>query len=225
MAASFGPDTPTLFYGPRAHADPGGRNARVWLGWPAWAFRVVAPELRSGQLNALQKAVLGVLRASKLTGAELGYRLGVHRELAAFVVDDLQGQRYVDSNWAVTGTGLKLLEEEQATSTKLVPGWVFRDGLGGSLLPFVAATLEYAPTLPSDGRFPSLDLGTTGSPWQQSVWRISLPHDPRSDVPTPREILWAAVQSRRLERRWHRIGTYEDEDAQAVPGIITVPLT
>ena len=47
MAAPFGPETPILFYEPRAHANPGRRNDREWLFWPAWAFRVVAPEFRS----------------------------------------------------------------------------------------------------------------------------------------------------------------------------------
>ena len=219
MAASFGAETPMLNYGQRPHANPGGRNDRVWLGWPAWAFRVIAPEQRSSGLNALQKAALGVLRASRLTATELGHRLGIHRELAAFVVADLQGKQGIDSHWTVTETGLKLLEDEQTGSTKLVPGWVFRDGFGGRLLPVVTASLEYARLLPGDGFFPSLDLGTTGSPWHQSVWRVSAPQDSPSDGPTPREILAAAVQSQRLERRWHRIGTYDDEDSQPVSGI------
>ena len=220
MAASFVPETPVLNYGPRAHrdADPGPPNARVWLGWPAWAFRVVAPAFRSDRLNALQKAVLGVLRASKLTAMELGARLGVHRELAAFVVADLRGKEYVDSGWTVTKAGLALLEEEQAEATQLVPGWVFRDALDGHLLPFVASALEYARVVPGNGRFPALDLGTTGSPWQQSVWRL-FPADSCPDVPAATEILRAARQSQRLERRWQMIGTQEDEDTQTTSGV------
>ena len=220
MAASFGPDTPVLDYGPRAHADPGRRNDRVWLGWPAWAFRVVAPKLRSTRLNALQKAVLGVLRASKLTAAELGNRLGIHRELAAFVVADLRESACVDSKWAVTETGIGLLEEEQAESAELVPGWVFRDGLSERLLPFVAPALEYARMLAGDGPFRSLDLGTTGSPWRQTFWRISQSEDSRPDDPKSEEILRAARQSRRLDQRWQRVGTHEDENDRAVPGVV-----
>ena len=220
MAASFVPETPVLNYGLRPHANPGGRNDRVWLGWPAWSFRVVAPEFRSDRLNALQKAVLGVLRASKLTAMELGHRLGVHQELAAFVVAALQRDQCVDSDWAVSKVGLALLEEEQAESARLVPGWVFRDTLDGRLLPFVAPTLEYAPMLPDDGRFPELDLGTTGSPWQQSLWRLFPPEHAWPDNPTAAEILRAARQSQRLARRWQRVGTHEDEeDAQATAGI------
>ena len=162
--------------------------------------------------------MLGVLRASKLTAEELGTCLGVHRELAAFVVADLQGRKCVDLNWAVTEAGIGLLEEEQAESADLVPGWVFRDGLSGRLLPFVAPALEYARVLPSDGPFPALDLGTTGSPWQQNVWRLFPSEDSWAD-PTPEEILRAARHSQRLDRRWQRVGTHEDEDNRATPGV------
>ena len=51
MATSFGPETPVLSYGPRGHANPGGRNDRVWMLWPAWAFRVIAPEFRRRPLQ------------------------------------------------------------------------------------------------------------------------------------------------------------------------------
>ena len=217
MAASFDPETPVLNYGQGPHADPGRRNDRVWLGWPAWAFRVVAPEFRSNRLNALQKAVLGVLRASKLTAMELGHRLGVHRELAAFVAADLQGRQYIDSDWTVTKDGLELLEEEQAEATRLVPGWVFRDAFGARLLPFVAPALEHARVLPRGSS--SLDLGTTGSPWQQRFWRLLPPEESQPDDPTSDEILRAARQSLRLHQRWQRIGTHEDEDSHAASGV------
>ena len=220
MAASFGPDTRMLFYGPRAHANPGRRNDRVWLGWPAWAFRVVAPEFQANRLNALQRAALGVLRASKLTASELGHRLGIHRELAAFVVDELQGLQRVNADWAVTEAGIKLLEDEHAVSTQLVPGWVFRDGLSGRLLPFVAPALEYARTARGKGRFPLLDLGSTGSPWQQSVWMLGPPIESSRETPVSAQILRAVRQSQRLERLWQRVGVREDEaDDPEISGV------
>ena len=170
MATSFGPETPVLSYGPRPHADPGGRNDREWLLWPAWAFRVVAPEPRPRGVNLLQKAVLGVLRASRLTAAELGAHLGVHPELAAFVVTELQTERWIDAAWTVTRRGIEVLEEDRELSTKLVPGWVFRDPWNGNLWPFVASSLEYAPTELDERGYPVLLLGSTGRPWRQSAW-------------------------------------------------------
>ena len=223
MAMSFGPETPLLMYGLRPHAGPGGRNDRVWLGCPAWAFRVVAPEFRNRRLNALQKAVLGILRASRLTAAELGERLGIHRELAAFVVADLQGQQRVDEDWKVTRDGIRLLEAEAAEEAKLVPAWMFRDALSGDLLPFAAPTLEYARTVPNEGGYPVLDLGSTGSPWQQRPWTLRAPREAFPEMPVPAEILKAARQSQRSHRLWQQVGTHEDDDLDE-PSVETVQL-
>ena len=223
MAASFGPETPLLLYGPRAHADPGRRNDRVWLGWPAWAFRVVAPEFQSRRLNALQKAVLSILRASRLNAMELGKRLGINRELAAFVVADLQGQQRVAQDGKVTQNGIELLEGEAAESAKLVPAWMFRDALRGQLLPFAAPALEYARTVPNERGFPMLALGSTGSPWQQSAWRLREPSEALPEIPTPAEILNAARRSQRTQRLWQQVGVHEDDDLDE-PSVETVQL-
>jgi hypothetical protein len=143
MVRSFGPETPVLSYRPRASRahDPGGRNDRVWLLWPAWAFRVIAPEFRERRINVLQKAVLAILRASKLTAEEMGHRLGINPELAAYVVSELQGQTRVDPGWNVTRAGVELLEEEQMQAASMMPGWVFRDPWNGGLWPFVGSSL------------------------------------------------------------------------------------
>ena len=218
MAASFGAETPILSYGPRAHADPGGRNDRVWVYWPAWAFRVVAPEFRDRSFNVLQKAVLGMLRASRLTAAELGGRLGVHPELAAFVSTELQEQGRLDANRTVTKRGVDLLEQESEESANLVPGWVFRDPWSGNLWPFVASSLEQARTVPGEtgAGHPLLDLGTTGSPWRQRAW-MQLPPDGRgADLPDAREILRAALRHERLGRRRQQVGVHLDGDVDGI---------
>ena len=223
MAASFGPETPILSYGPRAHANPGGRNEREWLFWPAWAFRVVAPEFRSRGINALQKAVLGVLRASRLTATELGECLGIHHELAAFVVTELQIRGQVDEEWAVTTHGVELLEKEHEESANFVPGWVFRDPWNGNLWPFVAPSLEYARTAQDEKGYPVLELGTTGKPWQQRAWmQMQVPLDgQRMEPPVAREVLRAALRHKRLGQRSQHLGVWEAEDLEtdAVVGV------
>ena len=221
MAASFGPETPILSYGPRAHANPGRRNDREWLFWPAWAFRVVAPEFRSRDINALQKAVLGVLRASRLTAIELGECLGVHQELAAFVVTELQAQNRIDSEWEVTTHGIELLEKEYEESANFVPGWVFRDPWNGNLWPFVAPSLEYARTAQDQKGYPVLELGTTGKSWRQRAWMQVPPDEQRAEPPDAREILRAVLQHKRLGRRSQHLEVWEPEDIEtaAVVGV------
>ena len=214
MAASFGPETPVLSYGPTAHAKPGPRNDQVWVLWPAWAFRVIAPEFRRRPFNALQKAVLGVLRASRHSAVELGERLGIHPELAAFVVTELQTQGRIDDEWVVTGRGIELLDEEREESADLAPGWVFKDPWNDDhLWPFVAPSLEYAPTGQDERNMVVLELGTTGRPRQQRVW-MQFPPGGQRPAPPPdaQQILRAARRHRRLERRRQEVKVPIDED-------------
>lgn len=219
MAPLFGTETPVLSYGPRAHVNPGRRNDRAWILWPAWAYRVVVPEFRRRRVNILQKAVLGVLRASRLTASELGGRLGVHPELAAFVVAELQNQGRVDEEWGMTSRGLELLSEEHEASTSLVPGWVFRDPWNSALWPFIAPTLEYARIEQDDAGYPVLELGTTGRPWRQRAWMQFPPEDREGLMPDAREVLRAALRHARLGRRSRRLNMWVDEDLDTVdPG-------
>ena len=225
MAVLFRPETPALDYGPRPHADPGRRDDRVWLLWPAWAFRVIAPEFRRRPLNALQKAVLGVLRASRVTASELGERLGIHSELAAFVVTELQNQGRIDDEWAITERGIELLDRENEELTHLVPGWVFRDPWKEQLWPFIAPSLAYARTGRDASNQVVLQLGTTGSPWQQRVW-MQLP---RADAQQPappdaHQIMRAVRRHRRLERLRQEVDVPIDADEMEDGGVAGLDL-
>ena len=225
MAASFGVETAVLDYGPRAHADPGPRNNRVWVLWPAWAFRVIAPEFRRSPVNALQKAVLGVLRASRHTAQELAERLGIHRELAAFVINELQTQGRVDDQGTVTRRGIELLDEEREESADLAPGWVFKDPWDDHLWPFVAPSLEYARTGHHNSGSVVLEIGTTGRPWQQRAWRQWPPNGQHPAAPPdPHQILRAARQHRRLERRRQDVQMPSDEDIEETASVAGVNL-
>jgi hypothetical protein len=217
MGRSFDTETPVLSYGPRPHARPRARNDRAWLLWPAHAFRVVAPRFEPRRINALQQAVLGVLRASRLTAVELGERLGVNPELAAFVVSELQSQRRVDETWQVTALGVDLLDELREAETSLVPGWVFRDPWSGNLWPFVGSVLEHAPTSRNEQGYPVLELGTTGKPWRQRAWMQLPKARVEAQAPTASEIVRAALASGRRERRAGRQGVWRDDDESLIP--------
>ena len=215
MAASFKRKAPVLDYGPHADpgADPGGRNAREYILWPSWAFRVVAPVgIQSRHINELQKAVLGILRASRLTAIELGERLGIEPELATFVVSELQEPGWVSGEWEVTDRGNELLEEEREESVSLVSGWVFKDPWNGQLWPFVAPRLQYAQTEMNDSGYPELIfVTTTGHPWCQSALTQHPPNEYR--VPKPpdvQEIIDAVARHKRQDAWYKRQETYQE---------------
>lgn len=215
MAWLSAAESPVLSYGPRAHINPGGWKERLWLFWPAWAYRVIAPEQREKSVNALQRAVLAILRASRLTAGEMAERLGVHPELVGFVVTELQGRGYIDAGARLTDRGRTLLMEEEEAAANLVTGWVFRDPWNMSLWPFLARTLQMARTDLNDAGFPVLELGTTGKPWRQRAWIQSPLNDASSQVPEPREIIDASRRGRRLGRRAKSVGIWEEERQQS----------
>lgn len=221
MAAGFNQETRVLWYGPHAHVNPGKRREREYVLWPAYAWRVVAPKARKRPLNSLQKAVLEVLSSARLTAVELGGRLGIRPELAAFVVLELQGQGRMDREWNVTEGGKKVLQSEREQAAEMVAGWVFRDPWSGELWPYIAENLQQARTEPDEANngFPQLDLGTTGRPWTLTPWMQFPPRDAASEAPDASEILRASMKMSRLERRSHRMGVFGgEEDDDDVPG-------
>jgi hypothetical protein len=204
MDASFGPETQVLWYAPRAHAKPGPRKDRGYLLWPAWAHRVMAPEVRDRPLNPLALAVLRLLAASRLTAGEIASHLAIHPRLAAFVVTDLKGSGYLNEAADLTDLGRTRLEEERDAALSLVPGWVFRDPWGEGLWPFVARDLSPAQTTINDRGYPDLALGTTGKPWTQRAFMQRPPEGAAPRAPEAREILRAVDAQRRIARRLGR---------------------
>ena len=214
MDASFGPETQVLWYAPRAHAKPGRRNDRIYLLWPAWAHRVMAPEISDRLLNPLALSVLHLLAASRLTAREMASRLGIHAELAAFVVADLHGSGYLDDSFGLADRGRDLLDDERDAAARLVPGWVFRDPWIESLWPFVARQLSPAATSIDERGYSELSLGTTGKPWTQRAFMQRPPRGAAPKAPDAREILRAASEQRRIDKRLARTdrSRFWDED-------------
>ena len=210
MAHSFEGDVPTLRYVLRAHANPGKRNDRFWFCWPALAFRVVAPIHKKRSMNILQRSVLGVLRAANLTAQEVAVRLGVHPELVAHVVVELQGRGRLSDTWEVTERGQRALLEEEATEAQLEASWVFQDPWSQDLWPFVASSLQQASVDVDANDRRVLQLGTTGSPWTQSLWSVKPPQT-SGRVPSPEEILRASRRQQRFQERSQRMEHWDDD--------------
>lgn len=199
MAALFGRETPVLWYGPRAPDNPGKRNQRRYLFWPAWAYRVMAPQERDRRFNRLQMAVLGILTASRLTAQELGHRLGIDPVLVDRVISELQGNGSLDLSRQVTLQGRKDLDAEREEAAQLIPAWVFRDPWNEKLWPFIARQLKPAPTMINDQGFLQLQLGTTGLPWYQPVFMQRQLPETMPKAPDAREIIRAANDQRKIK--------------------------
>lgn len=211
MAHLFEGDVPTLMYQLRAHGHPGRRNDRFWFCWPALAYRVVAPVQRTRQMNVLQRTILGVLRSTNLTAQEIAVRLGIHRELVAHVVMELQVQGRLNEDWEITERGRCALLNEEAAEAELEAAWVFQDPWTRDLWPFVVSDLQQANVTIASNKRRSLQLGSTGSPWTQSLWTVE-PPDISKHIPSPSEILRASRRQRRFQDRAQRMDQWEGDD-------------
>lgn len=180
-------------------------HQRRWLAWPAWAHRVVAPVPAQHELDLLQRAILGVLRASRLTCDELGSLLGVAPELIAHVEHGLRCSGHLDAQRSVTEQGRASLQAERDADAALVPMWVFSDPWSKQLWPFLAPTLQRAEIEPGE-RYPRIVINEHSS----KVWFE--PHPEHSPLrPEPSAILRAAEHHGQKQRWWANPGTDADE--------------
>lgn len=197
---SFGPlfekHTPILRlnHGKDAHA--------MWVLWPVFAWRVVAPMPKDQALNLFQRAVLGLARASVTQLVEVADRLLIAPDLAGLVVLELQNMALVDHAGAPTAKGIKLLDEiELEPPEEARVGHVLSDPFTGKLWPrFLTGDLPVADVELNDKGWPSLLSGSAGDPWKDRTFSV-LPSDRDAVVvtrPGAHDILRAARRHRRL---------------------------
>lgn len=216
MASAFQRDNPVMGYGPRAHVKPGRRE---YLLWPAWMYRVVAPEVKGRQINVLEKAILGMCRAGTITADAIGPLLHIHRDLAALIVLQLQENDFLDGRWQLTTKARQVISEEMGENPgarmNLVTGCVFQDPWTEELWPrFMTSPNPVNREFGEDG-YPRLLLGAVGKPKRLRPY-LHIPADgtvplpPRT--PSPIEIL-AAAKRHQQDLRQPDPGTERDEES------------
>ena len=188
-----------LNYAPK-HAHGHDRADRVYLLWPAAAWRVVAPLPTDRRINILQKAVLGVCRSASYPAAEIAARLHLHPRLIEVIGMELVGSGWVDpATWRPTAKGLAMLEEEESAMESLVSGWLFQDPWTGDLWPFFARQLQLQEAAPvSDRTHVALLFDTAKGTRKSYAWNPDAPQSPGQ--PTTEAILTAVRRFRRREK-------------------------
>ncbi len=197
MAYVFDKESPVLYFKPRAHVKPGGRNEREYILWPAWAYRVVSPEVRDRKINVLEKAVLGLCRAGVTIAQEIAPKIHIHPDLAIHIIIGLCEKGFIAYNGLPTQKGIEVLEEGILEDHKLITGYVFQDPWELSLWPRFVEKLNYVNLEFKDNGFPEIVFGSTGKPWYQRAY-MQFPErntDPRE--PGAAEILRKTRQHRR----------------------------
>jgi hypothetical protein len=194
----FDQSTAVVDFGPTS--APHRYGARRWFLWPVLAWRVAVPAVRWRGLNIFQHYVLALLDTGIRVPREIAQRLDLDSELVGKVLHELEGMGYTDPGTKPTERGRSYLHGKQSQDPDVIPGYVFRDAIGGGLHPrFVPDTLNYIPVASADGirggaKVDRSSAGRRDVPYCTAVWPEE---DPNTDPPT-------ADQIRAVCRTWLR---------------------
>lgn len=226
MAYDFSPEsTPVFRRDPWEHRRAEHRHDLLW---PAYAYRVLAPEVRERQLNVFQKAILGMCQGGKTNPTDIGGLLQLDPDLVSFVFVELQDLRLLDENLLVTADGesrLSVERDDLPDSQPLTVGYVFQDPWSSRLWPRFVDVLEYANCHFVEGDpYPRLLIGSAGSPRYVRPFAKSSRGGQQPLVPTALDVLDAVWRHRRDVRsgRSHAFTDSEDED-RALPAMMAAP--
>ncbi len=210
MAYVFNKESPVLHFKPRGHVkNP--RNEREYILWPAWAYRVVAPEVRDRKINVLEKAVLGLCRAGVTIAQEIAPKIHIHPDLAVHIIIGLQQKGFIGYDGLPTQKGIEVLQEETLEDHKLITGYVFQEPWELSLWPRFVEKLNYADLEFRDNGFPDLVFGSAGKPWYQRAYMQFPETNAAPREPGPAEILRATRQHRRDLRNASSFQQWEED--------------
>jgi hypothetical protein len=161
MAPDFSKDTVThiLDYMPTLPPDMLNRK-KLWILFPAFAYRVLAPNPDPKRLNPFQRAVLHFMKIGVTTPSEMAEALCLDPELIKIVIADLEGQGRISNGKLIDKAG-SVSEDGPATAAEIQPAYVFQNVWTGQLLPRVKPELKYARVTDDDKL--TIDRGSHGN--------------------------------------------------------------
>lgn len=195
MASGFDPTCRVISYDPR----PQRAAQRAFVLWPAWVYKVIAPEARERQLNFLQRTVLALCHAGVRTAREVEDLLGIALDLAALLFVQLQGLGLIDEEARLTEKGREAFEDEVLEQhPQMVAGYVFQDRNTGELWPRFMESLQEVEVQCGHG-YPLLVNGPTGRRRPQRAFPMPA-NDTEMAAPDSEQILRATWLHRRRLR-------------------------
>jgi len=207
MASAFDKLTSIIDLGP--NALPQRYSETRWLLWPLWAWPVAVPAVRWRGLNLFQHAILALAARGVCQAADVGERLDLGKELAAFILSQLMDMGYLEHNGRPSHRGKKYLDEHEDQESEVIPGTVFHDAITGRLwMRFVPGTPRYVDLSGERemGAFARIERGTPGDP-KPKLCRVVWPdRGVRAPAkPTPRSVRRACRTWARHQDAWLRV--------------------
>lgn len=156
------------------------RGKRKALLWPVLAHRVLYPDPKRPQLNLLQRAVLGLIRAKTVRAEDLATLTGLHLNLIKLILAQcLSNGWLVDRADALTHDGERLLDDEDVAEANMKAGYVLQDALTGKFWPRLTVQLSQMEPVDQLARYPEfMDERKTGKPirpFKMAASRTTLP--------------------------------------------------
>lgn len=166
MVASFDKSSPVVDYRPNClpHEKVSKKTQR-WILWPAYAYKVIVPRQKKNNINIFQKYVLLLCRAGVTSPIEIGDKLDIGKDLAAYIIQQLRGRGFIDDNSLPLQSGLKAIEGDDSDNMETVCGYIYKDPFSGNLWPrFTLGNLNYVQSNTS-GITKQVILGDVGRPY------------------------------------------------------------
>jgi hypothetical protein len=187
-------------------------SKRQYLLFPAWCYRVVAPQYHNRQVNILEKAVLGMCRVGTFLAEEIGENLNIGTDLAALIIHQLSAKNFINNKGLLTEQGLEILEQETLGSQDMVAGFIFQDPWTRELLPRFVERQEYAEVKFNQDGYPDLVFGTTGKPDYRRAYMPLPIEDIVKTQPSPQDILQAVSKHQKALRYRYSSEELDNDD-------------
>ncbi len=222
MASAFDKLTSIIDLDPNALPQRYGETR--WLLWPLWAWPVAVPVVRWRGLNLFQHTILSLAERGVNRANDVGQRLDLGKDLAAFVLNQLTDMGYLSRDGSPTHRGERYLEEQELQEPEVIPGTIFNDVLSGRLWPrFVPGTPRYVDLSSNRdiGAYARIERGTPGDP-KPKLCRVVWPErsaQPQA-APPPQRIRRVCRTWARHQEAWLRVtgsgGLGWDADAESL---------
>jgi hypothetical protein len=162
----------------RFGAKPWGKKKPLL--WPVLVHRVLYPDPKRPELNLLQRAVLGLIRAKTVRVEDIASLTGLHPDLIKLILAQGVSNGWLENSAAaLTAKGEGLLDDEDVADADLKSGFLFQDALTGQFWPRLAVQLTQMEPVDPLARYPQFlsdrKTGKSISPYMMSSIRGELP--------------------------------------------------
>jgi hypothetical protein len=172
------------------------------LAWPCLAFRVTLPVNQRWKLNIFEETILKLASIGVRNADAMAHTTCLPRDLVVFVIRRLQDQGIIQESLELTELGTRHLARVEAGRPQYEIRTLFREVVGGNLLPVLSSgSLTFEALLSWSDSNAIIQSGSAGNSQGYSLHLLQ--PDSRFNVqpPSPNDVLWTVRQHRALSHQ------------------------